>query len=175
MSSLSFQIGDPSGNAPTEIVNEIIQLAKANGLDQATLAAKSGITPESLSRLKKEGRCRLSTVLSLARAAGLSHLELREPENRKSAVLVAARKLSSGRRREIDSIALLQYLSGEQEEQSFTAHLIGFFEELPVELIHDIVLDEGLTFSNLASLAKRIGAEGETVDWIQEMAHYSMA
>ncbi len=50
------------------------------------------------------------------------------------------------------------------------AHLYGFFEELPIELVHDVILDEGLDYSPLFSLAKALGAEGETVDWLAEMA-----
>lgn len=54
-------------------------------------------------------------------------------------------------------------------------HLLGFFEELPVESVHDVVLDEGLDFARLTALAHELGAEGETVEWLGEMAGYSVA
>ncbi len=54
-------------------------------------------------------------------------------------------------------------------------HLYGFFEELPIEVVHDVILDECLDYAHLASLANKLGAEGETIDWLAEMAGDGLA
>lgn len=175
MTVLKVDIADSPSASASKMVNQIIGYWRAKGNDQASLAARAGISPESLSRLKRDGGCRLSTALSLARAAGLSRLELLDAGDRQSAAAVAAKTLNAGRRDEISPTSLLDILSGRRPGASHRAHIFGFFEELPIELVHDIVLDEDLEFSGLESLARSMGAEGETVDWIQEMAGHGLA
>jgi len=87
---------------------------------------------------------------------------------------IAARKLSAGRRIPITGEELVTELRTGPTRQHRT-HLIGFFEELPVESVHDVALDEGLDYRHLAALASELGAEGETVEWLEEMAHDSVA
>lgn len=93
----------------------------------------------------------------------------------RSAASIAARKLSSGRRQNITSNQLIEHIKGTRKDPEFQAHLFGFFEELPLEMVHDVALDENIDFVLLASVAKEIGAEGETVEWIEEMASYCVA
>jgi len=50
------------------------------------------------------------------------------------------------------------------------AHLRGLIEELPIEQIHDLVLDKWVEFEKLSQIADTLSCEGETVDWIREMA-----
>ncbi|GIL13655.1 MAG: hypothetical protein BroJett038_23750 [Chloroflexota bacterium] len=52
------------------LIAEIVGTAHANGLTQKILAARSGITEETLSRMKKRGSGNLGLVVKLARAAG---------------------------------------------------------------------------------------------------------
>jgi DNA-binding phage protein len=157
------------------LVEAIIALAKDRGIDQATLAADAGISAESLSRLKKAGGCRLATALDLARAAGFGSVQLTEQAINKVAASMAARKLSAGRRLPISSEELVLALQSDAPQSEFKVHLCGFFEELPIELVHDVILDHNLDYALLARGAKELGAEGETIDWLTEMAGDGMA
>ncbi len=55
----------------TGILQEILKRGKAQGLTQIVLAQRAGITPESLSRAKKGGDMRVSTLSELAHVVGL--------------------------------------------------------------------------------------------------------
>ena len=83
---------------------------------------------------------------------------------------MAARKLSAGRRLPISSEEPVLALQSDTRQAEFKVHLCGFFEELPIELVHDVILDESLDYAHLGWLAKELGAKGETIDWLPEMA-----
>jgi hypothetical protein len=159
----------------SEFIEKIIMQARRRGIDQQTLATGAGISAESLSRLKKAGGCRLATALDLARVVGFGRLELAEYPVARVAAVIAARKLSAGRRRPISSEDLIQALQSDAPKAEFTAHICGFFEELPIELVHDVILDEDLNYAHLIWLAKELGTEGETIDWLTEMAGDGLA
>ena len=55
----------------TDLLQQVLKLAKAQGLTQITLAERAGITPEALSRAKKGGDMRVSTLNELAHVVGL--------------------------------------------------------------------------------------------------------
>ena len=55
----------------SNLLQQILVLAKTQGLTQIALAQRAGITPEALSRAKKGGDMRLSTLNELARVVGL--------------------------------------------------------------------------------------------------------
>ena len=57
--------------ATADLLQQILALGKAQGLTQITLARRAGITPEALSRAKKGGDMRVSTLDELARVVGL--------------------------------------------------------------------------------------------------------
>ena len=156
-------------------IAEIIAFARDGGVDQGSLAARAGISAESLSRLKKAGGCRLATALELARVVGFKTLEFTEQSADKIVASMSARKLSAGRRRPISAEELVLVLQTGAPQDGHRAHLYGFFEELPIEVVHDVILDEGLDCAHLASLAKELGAEGDTVDWLAEMAGDGLA
>ena len=63
----------------TNIINEIIILAKSQGISQGELATRAGIRQETLSRARKNSTLRFSTVQQLAQIVGLS-LRL-QPDN----------------------------------------------------------------------------------------------
>lgn len=87
-----------------------------------------------------------------------------------AAAAVAACELSAGRRRPITAEQLVALLASGAVERPLQAHLCGFFEELPIEIVHDVALDEHLDYRRLLTLARRLGAEGETIEWLEEMA-----
>jgi DNA-binding Xre family transcriptional regulator len=172
---LSIRLTRSGRISAQRLIEEIIALAKERGIDQATLAADAGISAESLSRLKKAGGCRLATALDLARAAGFGSIQLTKPAIDKVAASMAARKLSAGRRLPISAEELVLALQSDAPQAEFRAHLCGFFEELQIELVHDVVLDHKLDYAQLVRLAKELGAEGETIDWLTEMAGDGLA
>jgi hypothetical protein len=48
-------------------------------------------------------------------------------------------------------------------------HLRRLFEKLPVETLHDMVLDGDVRFVDLLHHAERLEVAGENVDWLKEM------
>lgn len=59
----------------SNLLNEIIELSKKKGMKQKELAAKAGLSAETLSRAKKSGDMHLSSIVRLAGTVGLK-LEL---------------------------------------------------------------------------------------------------
>lgn len=55
----------------SDIINEIIAMAKTQHISQGELAARAGIRQETLSRAKKNSSLRFKTVERLARIVGL--------------------------------------------------------------------------------------------------------
>ncbi len=55
----------------SDIINEIIALAKNQGLSQGELATRAGIRQETLSRARKNSTLRFKTVQQLAQIVGL--------------------------------------------------------------------------------------------------------
>ena len=55
----------------SDIINEIIQMAKTQNISQGELASRAGIRQETLSRARKNSTLRFSTVLQLAQIVGL--------------------------------------------------------------------------------------------------------
>jgi transcriptional regulator with XRE-family HTH domain len=53
------------------LVDEILRAAKAQGLDQKSLAARAGLSAPTLSRMKTQEDVALSTVARLAAVVGL--------------------------------------------------------------------------------------------------------
>jgi len=55
----------------SDIINEIIEIAKKQNISQGELAARAGIRQETLSRAKKRSSLRFKTVEQLAKIVGL--------------------------------------------------------------------------------------------------------
>jgi len=53
------------------LLDEILRAARAQGLDQKTLAERAGLSAPTLSRMKSQDDVALSTVVRLAEAVGL--------------------------------------------------------------------------------------------------------
>ena len=173
MERIELKIAVRGAEAAPRFLRGILALAKANGIDQATLASRAGISAESLSRLKRAGGCRLATAFELAAAAGAESLVV--TPRRDDALQLSARKLSAGRRHSLSAKELRDALRRGRVPADQRGHLLAFFEELPIELLHDVALDEGFEFERLLALAKELGAEGETLEWLAEMAGDSLA
>ena len=55
----------------SDIIKEIIEMAKKQNISQGELAARAGIRQETLSRAKKNSNLRFKTVEQLAKIVGL--------------------------------------------------------------------------------------------------------
>ena len=55
----------------SDIINQIIEAAKAQNISQGELASRAGIRQETLSRARKNSTLRFKTVQQLAQIAGL--------------------------------------------------------------------------------------------------------
>ena len=55
----------------SDIINQIIQAAKAQNISQGELAVRAGIRQETLSRARKNSTLRFKTVQQLAQIVGL--------------------------------------------------------------------------------------------------------
>ena len=170
MTDLSIDLTNSGPFSAQGLIAQILAFAKDQGFDQTTLASRAGISAESLSRLKKGGSCRLTTALELARVAGFKKLDLTKQTESRVAASLSALKLSAGRRLPISAEELISALRSDEPPNEHKVHLYGFFEELPIEVVHNVILDEELDYAHLISLANKFGAEGETVDWLTEMA-----
>ena len=58
-------------SATSDLLAQIIDLARRKGLKQKDLAERAGLSPESISRAKKTGDMHLSSLVELARVVGL--------------------------------------------------------------------------------------------------------
>ncbi len=58
-------------NITTQLLSQILEMAKRKGLRQKDLAERAGISAESLSRAKKAGDMHLSSLQKLASIVGL--------------------------------------------------------------------------------------------------------
>lgn len=58
-------------NTTSQLLIQIIELAKRKGLKQKDLAERAGLSAESLSRAKKSGDMNLSSLQRLAKVVGL--------------------------------------------------------------------------------------------------------
>lgn len=55
----------------SDIIKQIIEIAKAQNISQGELAARAGIRQETLSRAKKNSNLRFKTVQQLAKIVGM--------------------------------------------------------------------------------------------------------
>jgi len=58
-------------SATTQLLTQILDIARSKGLKQKDLAQRAGLSPESLSRAKKAGDMHLSSLEKLAAIVGL--------------------------------------------------------------------------------------------------------
>ncbi len=73
--------------------------------------------------------------------------------------------------KEISGETLIACVKGEINDARWQALMVSFLEELPVELIHDIVRSGVFTFQELLDAIAAWGCdEGPTTQWIREMA-----
>ncbi|MBW1868858.1 MAG: hypothetical protein JRF52_01920 [Deltaproteobacteria bacterium] len=79
---------------------------------------------------------------------------------------------------EIDEDILIACIRNTCYDQKWKGHILSFFLETPIWLIHDIVLSGVFSFEDLTDAQNRWQtkeyADENTTRWIQEMAYLSM-
>ena len=79
---------------------------------------------------------------------------------------------------QIDESTFVACVKGSCTEEKWKAHMLSFFLETPVYLIHEIVLAGAVTFEALMEAQRQWNTEDyadeSTTRWIQEMAHLSL-
>lgn len=93
----------------------------------------------------------------------------------KNILKIALAQINASCPKKIDSITLIDCIRGKNQDKTWAAHVLTFLEELPVEIIHDIVLSGTLTFEELDKAIEIWECvDGETIFWIREMAALSL-
>jgi len=88
---------------------------------------------------------------------------------------MAVRQINASCPEKIDADTLIKSLKTGEREEKWKPHLWAFLEELPIPLVHDVVLSTTLTFEELANAIEIWEClDGPTTDWIREMAGLSM-
>jgi hypothetical protein len=79
---------------------------------------------------------------------------------------------------EIDESTFIACITGACTDEKWKGHVLSFFLETPVWLIHDIVLSGAFTFKELMMAQSRWKteeyADETTTRWIHEMGYLSM-
>lgn len=148
-----------------QLIENVIQ---SGGLAAGDLAARAGLSPGNLSRIRSSGKFNADTLERLLAAAGVELAVV--PKTRRSTALEGAViKLNAGRRHHLSAGELKRLLTrfrpSAGAERAFS-HLVGVIEELPVELVHDLVIEGSATLPALARIVAYIDGEGDVAAWI---------
>jgi len=88
---------------------------------------------------------------------------------------IALRQINASCPEKISRAGLIECIGKGKCGKKWQPHIYAFLEELPVELIHDIVLSNVVTFEELGRAVEIWGcADGPTTGWIREMAALGM-
>ena len=100
-------------------------------------------------------------------------MELKEQVVTKSndKLAIGLRQINASCPKDISRETLIACVKGKECPKQWRAHMVSFLEELPVELIHDMVLSGVFTFQELNdAFNKWECTDGPTTLWIKEMA-----
>jgi hypothetical protein len=82
---------------------------------------------------------------------------------------MVAGKLNAGRRHQIPARELRRLLTkfrpSAAAKRAFS-HLVGVIEEIPLDQLHDLVIEGSASLPALRRIADFVGGEGPTVEWI---------
>jgi len=159
-----------------QFIEELVKTGEANGLTAEAIAARAGLKPSNLSRIRKTGKFNADTLERLLAAVDCRITLAPRPTPRTPGrtLSLVYKKLNAGRQvkatpEELRAL-LLRFRSGKRAERLFT-HLVGVVEELPVEQVHSLVIEGDAALPALKRIADYVDGEGPTVDWINEQLH----
>jgi hypothetical protein len=155
----------------TQLIEQVIEAGRKRGLLAADIAVKAGILPANLSRVRKTGKYNADTLERLLAAVdGETRVTVGARKPGQTLPMVC-KKLNAGRRRKLTQEALRRLLTrfrSSQRANDAFSHLVGVMEELPLEQVHDLVIEGDATLPSLKRVAEFTQAEGTTAEWIDE-------
>lgn len=155
----------------TQLIEQVIDAGRKRGLTVADIAVRAGLLPANLSRVRKSGKYNADTLERLLVAVdGETRVTVAAGKPAQTLSMIC-KKLNAGRRRQLTQEALrhllIRFRSSQRASDAFS-HLVGVMEELPLEQVHDLVIEGDATLPSLKRIAEFTDAEGPTVDWIDE-------
>lgn len=155
----------------TQLIEQVIEAGRQRGLSASDIAARAGILPANLSRVRKTGKYSADTLERLLAAVdGETRVTVAAAKPARTLPMVC-KKLNAGRRRQLTQETLRRLLTRFRPSRRASgafSHLIGVMEELPLEQVHDLVIEGDATLPSLKRIAEYTQAEGATADWIDE-------
>lgn len=155
----------------SQIIEQLIDAGRERGLSAGDIAVRAGISPPNLSRIRKSGRFNADTLERLLAAVGGDIRVTVRPGKSAHTLSMVCKKLNAGRREQLTPETLRRFLMGfrpSAEADKAFSHLVGVVEELPLEQVHDLVLEGDATLPSLKRIADYVEAEGPTAEWINE-------
>ncbi len=155
----------------TQLIEQVIEAGRRRGLSASDIAARAGILPANLSRGRKTGKYNADTLERLLAAVdGEIGVTIAAARPTRTLPMVC-KKLNAGRRRQLAQETLRRLLTrfrpSQRASEAFS-HLVGVMEELPLEQVHDLVIEGDATLPSLKRIAEFTQAEGPTANWIDE-------
>lgn len=153
----------------TQLIAQIIETGRHQGLTAGDIAARAGISSANLSRIRKSGRFNADTIERLLAAAGCDLRVVPQPQRPKTTLEMVAGKLNAGRRHQIPARELHHLLTKFRPSaaaQRAFSHLVGVIEEIPLDQLHDLVIEGSASLPALRRIADFVGGEGPAVEWI---------
>jgi len=154
-----------------KLIEQLIAAGSENGFKAGDIAARAGISPASLSRIRKSGRFNADTLERLLSAVDceISVTQRAKPQDQTLSAIVT--KLNASRREHVSvgemRNLLTNFRPSASAERAFS-HLVGIVEELPLEQVHDLILQGTATLPALRRIAAYVDGQGPTVRWINE-------
>ncbi len=153
------------------IIEQVIEAGRERGLSAGDIAVRAGISPPNLSRIRKSGRFNADTLERLLAAIdGDIQVSVRPGKSSRTLPMIC-KKLNAGRREQLTPDALRRFLMRfrpSARARNAFSHLVGIVEELPLEQVHNLVIEGDAALPALKRIADYVEAEGATADWINE-------
>jgi len=154
-----------------KLLEDIVGIARARGLTAKDVAERAGIAPSNLARIRRTGRYDADTLERLLGAVDCDLRPAPRPLRAARALPLVCGKLNAGRReilREDELRRLLTKFRPSKAADRAYSHLVGVIEEIPLEQVHDLVLQGDASLSSLKRISDFVEGEGPVADWIDE-------
>lgn len=154
-----------------KLLEDILGIARMRGLTARDLAERAGIAPPNLARIRRSGRYDSDTLERVLAAVDCDLRPVPRPMPGTRALPLVRAKLNAGRREQLSDAELRRLLTRFRRSQAAAlaySHLVGVIEEIPLEQVHDMVLQGDATLAALKRISEYVEGEGQVADWIDE-------